>query len=46
MDLQEVGWWGMECILVDLAEVRERWLALVNAEPSGFIKCGELRVLD
>ena len=28
MDLQEVGWWGMDWI--DLAGERERWHAFVN----------------
>jgi hypothetical protein len=39
MDLQEMGWWGMECR--DQAQDRGRWRALVNAEPSDSIKCGE-----
>jgi hypothetical protein len=29
MDLQEVGWVGMDWI--DMAQVRDRWRALVNA---------------
>ena len=29
MDMQELGWGGMDWI--DLAEDRDRWLALVNA---------------
>jgi len=29
MDLQEVGWWGMDWI--DLAQDRDRWQALANA---------------
>jgi hypothetical protein len=29
MDVQEVGWWGMDWI--DLAENRDRWWAVVNA---------------
>jgi hypothetical protein len=28
MDLREMKWVGMDCI--DLAEVRDRWMALVN----------------
>ena len=30
MDLQEVGYWGMDCI--DLAEDRDRWRTLVYVE--------------
>jgi hypothetical protein len=29
MDLQEVGWEGVDCI--DMAQDRDRWQALVNA---------------
>jgi hypothetical protein len=29
MDLQEVGWWGMDWI--DMAQDRDRWRALVSA---------------
>jgi hypothetical protein len=32
MDLQEVGWWGGECMdLIGLAQESDRWLTLVNA---------------
>ena len=41
MDLQEVGCWRMDWIL--LAEDRDRWRALVECgnESSGYIKYGE-----
>jgi hypothetical protein len=29
IDILEAGWWGTDC--VDLAQDRDRWLALVNA---------------
>jgi hypothetical protein len=29
MDLQEVGWWGMDRI--DMAQDRDRWRAVVSA---------------
>jgi hypothetical protein len=29
MDIQEAGWWAVNWI--DMAQVRERWRALVNA---------------
>jgi hypothetical protein len=38
MDLQEVGWGGMDWI--NQAEDEEKWRALVN-QLSGSIKCGE-----
>jgi hypothetical protein len=42
MDLKKRGWGGM--YLIDLAEYRVQWRALVNTvnEPSGFIKCWEI----
>jgi hypothetical protein len=41
IDLQEVGWGGMDWI--DLAQDRGRWRGLVNVVMNlrGFIKCGE-----
>jgi hypothetical protein len=41
MDLQEVGFGGMDWIELD--QYRDRWRAVVNTsnEPSGSIKCGE-----
>ena len=41
MDLQEVGYGGMDWI--KLAQDRDRWRELVNVvnEPSGSIKCKE-----
>jgi len=44
MDLQEVGWDGGRGMdWIDLAQDRDRWLALVNAvmNPWVSIKCGE-----
>jgi hypothetical protein len=42
IDLQEVGWRGMDWI--DLAEDRDRWgdTCECGDEPSDSIKCGEL----
>jgi hypothetical protein len=37
MDIQEVGWGGMDWI--DLAQDRSKWLALVNAVMKSCIKC-------
>jgi hypothetical protein len=44
MDLREIGWDGMD--LIDLAQDRDRWRALVNLgnEPSGSIKRWEVLV--
>jgi len=39
MDLQEVGWGGMDWI--DPAQDRDKWRALVNAVMNLTIKCGE-----
>jgi hypothetical protein len=39
MDLREIGWDGLD--LMDMAQHRDQWRALVNAvfEPQGSIKC-------
>jgi len=41
MDIQELGWGGMDWIAV--SQDRDRWRTLVNAviNPSGSIKCRE-----
>jgi hypothetical protein len=41
MDIQELGWAGMDWI--DQAQDRDRWQVLVNVigEPFGSVKCGE-----
>jgi hypothetical protein len=39
MDLQKVGWRGMDWI--DLAQEREEWRATCPNEPSVYIRCGE-----
>jgi hypothetical protein len=40
MDLREIGWDGRDWIV--LAQDRDQWRALVNAEPSGSIKRREV----
>ena len=41
MDLEEVGWGGMDWIAV--AQDRDRWRSFseYDNEPSGYIECGE-----
>jgi hypothetical protein len=39
MDLVEIGWGGVDWI--GLAQDRDKWRPLVNAVPSGSIKCWE-----